>query len=171
MSKDFKPRLISFNESAYNKQRIKFESYQIKYQEAQKNLEANLELDLNEVDLSKESAFKSIAKMYGDKFKKANVLGLSNLKLMELREVPLKEFMATLDALRLQKVEEPKKEDFKVFTTNEQQNERLATAKDFISIMDKLGSKVRFDSPMSAPIMRNEGYIVPNHYWIRNINL
>lgn len=166
-----KPKLISFNDRAYDKARIKFEAYQLKYNETQKKLESILELDLKEVDLSKEAAFKTITKMYGNNSPEAKALKISNLKLMQLRDIPIKELMTSLDSLRVKKVLKPSKEDFKIYTSNSSEDDKLQTAKDFISLVDKLGTKVKFDSPISAPIIRNEGHMQPNHYWIKSIRV
>lgn len=167
MSKEFKPQLIAFDERSYNRQRIKFEEYQILYADTQRTLESILSLDLKEVDLSKESAFKTIAKMYAESLERENTLGLSGIRLMELRDIPVSNIMKSLDELRLKYIEEPVKDEYKAYTSNEDENERLTVAKDFLAILPKLHTKVSFQNPLSAPIKMNGSETVVNIYYIK----
>lgn len=167
--KDFTPKLINTNQKEYDKDRVRFEKYKLDYANTKKSIEEILDLSLDKIDLSKQKAFSEISKAYADKLADKNTLGLSPIKLMNLLELPVESIIANLDKLRISSRPQPNIEDYRLYTTNEAQNDRLAVAKQFISLMDKIGSKVRFDSPINAPIMHIEGKRSVNHYWVRQL--
>lgn len=164
---NFKRQLITTNEAHYSKELQKYQNYLHQYDIVQKRWQIFLEVDLSEVDLSLESAFKSITKLYKERWNKENLLGLSGVRLMDLKEVNVSALMSDLDKLRLMKTSEPDKEDFKTYTTTPEENERLKVARDFKKMLPILNtSNIRFNNPMMSPIMAN-GEI--NKYFIKTL--
>jgi hypothetical protein len=163
----FKKQLITTNEDHYSKELQKYQNYLHQYDIVKKRWQIFLEVDLSEVNLSLESAFKTITKLYKERWNAENLLGLSGVRLMDLKEVNVSALMSDLDKLRLMKTPEPDKEDYKSYTTTPEENERLKVAKDFKKMLPYLKkSQIQFQNPMMAPIKVN-GEI--NKYFIKTI--
>lgn len=166
--KEFKKQLISFQSDYYNKELLKYEKYKADYQDIQRNLESVFEMDLSEFDLTLQRTFGDIAKAFAKKLKDKNTLDLRPVKLMELLELPIENIISSLDKLRIQKRSKPEPEDFKIYTSNEDENHRLKVAKDLIKLMPDIKTKISFQAPMLAPVKMDGSTLVPNQYYVKN---
>lgn len=168
MSKEFKKQLISFQSDNYNKELLKYEKYKADYQDIQRTLESVFEMNLSEFDLSLQRTFGDISKAFAKKLKDKNTLDLKPVKLMELLELPIENIISSLDKLRIQKREKPETEDFKIYTSNEDENHRLKVAKDFIKLIPDIKTKITFQSPTLAPVKMDGSTLVANQYYVKN---
>lgn len=165
---DFKPKLISFNEDNYNKQMDKYQNFKLDYKHAQSRWSNLLELDLKDIDLTKEKAFKEICTAYAKAWEKQNTLQLRPLKLMEAREVNLKQLMTDLDHIRTTSQTKPIRSEFEIWTQNEDQNKRLQISLNFIEMLPYLkNAGISFRNNYLAPIMLGITKPTPNHYFIK----
>lgn len=165
---DFKPKLISFNEHDYTKQMAKYHNFKLDYKHAQSRWSNLLELDLKDIDLTKEKAFKDICKAYAKAWEKQNTLQLRPLKLMEAREVNINQLIKDLDHIRTTARTKPLKKDFELWTQNEDQNKRLQVSLNFIEMMPYLkNAGISFRNNYFAPIMMGISTPTPNHYFIK----
>lgn len=165
----FKRKLITFREEEYKKELSKYKRYRFDYKHTQDKWSLLLDIDLQNVDFSKEGAFGRICELYADKWEKQNTLGLKPLKLLQVRDVDIKKLMIELDTLRTTKQTKPKKEDFEIWTTSEEQNKRLKVVSDFIKMIPYLkGAGVHFKNNMQAPILMGKPEPEPNVYFIKN---
>lgn len=166
--KEFKKQLISFNQDSYNRELSKYETYKAEYAEIQKELESILDMDLSEFDLTLQRSFNDISKAWAEKLKDKNTLDLKPIKLMDLLDLPVENIISLLDKLRIQKKDKPDVTEFKIFTSNEDENHRLQVAKDFLKLLPELKSKIVFQSPLLAPIKRDGSDMVPNQYYVKS---
>jgi hypothetical protein len=165
---EFKPKLISFQKENYEKEMAKYQNFKLDYKHAQSRWSNLLELDLKDIDLTKERAFKDICKAFAKAWEKQNTLQLRPLKLMEAREINIKQLITDLDHIRTTARTKPIKKDFEVWTQNEDQNKRLEICLNFIEMLPFLkNAGISFRNNYQAPIMMGVSTPTPNQYFIK----
>lgn len=169
MSKEtFKPKLIAFQEDAFHKELSKYNHFKFNLEHAKVRWKTILGIDLSEVDLLSESAFKNIASLYAKHWESKNALELSPIKLMEAKEVDIQKLMHDLDKLRTHQQAKPNKVDFESYTKSESENERLKVAQNFIEMLPYLKTAgIQFRNATQAPIMMGITKPTINQYFVK----
>ena len=140
----FKPIMVSFNEEAYNnaqeQAKAKLELLDKASVWVHNNLDIDKNVNLKRLHLNMVEYFKDAILVV---FKDVNQLGLSASKLIEAKEIPIKELWDIQEEYNKNKLEvtfeknvpkvEVQRKDFEVWTTSERQNKRLLAGNKFIS--------------------------------------
>ena len=141
MEKEKKPKgtLIKFSKNSFDELNFKF-LRKVKFENKILDEMGVLGLDIPEITNQEfyENLFNHIFKLIEIKYQEQNQLGLSGLKLIQLKEIdlnPLKKVHT--EWMELKEVQEPNEEDFKIYCENEVEEKRLSIVKKLIqSIQD-----------------------------------
>ena len=140
----FKPIMVSFDEDSYNnaqeQAKAKLELLDKASVWVHNNLDIEKNVNLKRLHLNMVEYFKDAILVV---FKDVNQLGLSASKLIEAKEILIKELWEIQEEYNKNKVEvtfeknvpkvEVKRKDFEVWTTSERQNKRRLAGNKFIS--------------------------------------
>lgn len=163
-------KIIQFNESYYNQQLFKYNSYVDAIHEAISMIKTETGVELSTEQIKEGRAFEKLQSMFAEKHKIGNTLNLSAVKLMELMEVDTLKIITTLDRLKLHSVKaEPTKEQYTIFAETPQEIERLEVCQQLCDFLKKLGIKNPIDLRNPYQLIHQEGEFKPSATWIKSI--